>query len=120
MDKLCISQSCLDSPKRIKRKNGNKFIPVNQTLKFVENISGGVGEYNMRKEEVEELCRKAWKEKLSCPSVDRSKTKDGGRLFIFNELRNTYMECTLETKLFEKVVLAAIFNLLIAKRCAAG
>ena len=54
----------------------------------------------MSYDEFEELCRKSWDEDENYLCNDRSKKRDQGRCFICNESKNTYKECTPETKLF--------------------
>ena len=44
LDIYFLSQSCFDLPKRTKRKNSNKKILFNQTLKDIENIYRDVGD----------------------------------------------------------------------------
>ena len=59
-----------------------------------------VGGYDMSYDEFKELCRKSWEEDYNYLCIDRSKKRDWGRYFISNESKNTYIECTPETKLF--------------------
>ena len=73
----------------------------NQTLKEIENIYRDVGGYDMSYDEFKELCRKSWEEDYNYLCIDRSKKKDQGRYCICNERKNTYIECTPETKHFD-------------------
>ena len=50
--------------------------------------------------EFKELCRKSWEGEYNFLCFDRSKKKDQGRFCIFNESKNTYIECTPETEAF--------------------
>ena len=52
-------------------------------------------------DEYKEICRKSWEEEYNYLSIDRSKQRDQARYCICNESKNTYLECTPETKLFQ-------------------
>ena len=54
----------------------------------------------MNYDEIKELCRKSWEEDYNYLCIDRSKKRDQGRYFVCNESKNTYIECTSETKPF--------------------
>ena len=95
-----LSQSYFDLPKRTIRNNSNKIFPFNQALKDLENIYRDVGGYDMSYDEFKELCRKSWKEDYNYLCFDRSKKRDQGRDWICNESKNTFIECTPETKSF--------------------
>ena len=60
LDIYYLSQSYFDLPKRTIRKNSNKIILFNQTLKDIEHIYGDVAGYDMNYDEFKELCRKSW------------------------------------------------------------
>ena len=53
-----LSQSYFDSTKRTIRNISNKSILLNQTLKDNENIHRDVGGYDMKYDELKEICRK--------------------------------------------------------------
>ena len=63
-------------------------------------INRDVSGYGMSYDEIKELCRKSWEDDYIYLSIDRSKKRDQGRYCICNESKNTYIECTLETKPF--------------------
>ena len=50
--------------------------------------------------EFKELCRKSWEEDYNYLCIDRSKKRDQGRYCICNESKNTYIECTPQSKPF--------------------
>ena len=100
LDFYHLSQSCFDLPKRAKRNNSNKIILFNQTLEDIENIYRDVGGYVMSYDELKELCRRLWEDEFNYLCSDRSKKRDQGRYCICIWSKNTYMECTPETKLF--------------------
>ena len=54
LDIYYLSQSHFDLPKRTKRKNSNKIILFNQTLKDIEHIYRDVGGYDMNYDEFKE------------------------------------------------------------------
>ena len=70
-----LSQSYFDLPKRTIRKNSNKIILFNQTLKDIEHIYCDVAGYDMNYDEFKELCRKSWEEDYNYLYIDRSKKK---------------------------------------------
>ena len=54
----------------------------------------------MSYDEFKELCRKTWEQDYNYLCNDRSKKRDQGRYCIYNESKNSYIECTPETKPF--------------------
>ena len=92
--------SFLDLPKRTIRNNSNKIILFNQTSKDNKNIYRDVAGYDVIYDELKEFCRKSWEDEYDHLCFDRSKKKDRGRYCICNESKNTYIECTPETKPF--------------------
>ena len=77
-------------PKRTIKKNSNKIILFNQTLKDFEHRYRDVAGYDMNYDEFKELCRILWEEDCNYLSFDRSKKRDQGRYCICNESKNTY------------------------------
>ena len=51
-------------------------------------------------DEFEELCRVAWGEKFNYLCIDMTRNKSEGKCRIFNETKNTYIECICETWVF--------------------
>ena len=86
--------------KRTLRKNSNKIIRFNQTLKDIEHIYRDFSGYDMSYDEFEDLCRKSWDEEYNYLCIDRCKKRYQGRYCTYNENKSSYIECTLETKLF--------------------
>ena len=62
LDVYYLSESCFDLPKRTIRKNSNKVILFNHTLKDIEKIYRNFSGYDMTEDEFEEFCRKSWDE----------------------------------------------------------
>ena len=100
LDIYYLSQSYIDLPKRTMRNISNKIILSNQTLKDIEHIFRDVASYDMNYDEFKELCIKSWQEDYNYLCIDRSEKRDQGRYCICNESKNTYIECTPETKPF--------------------
>ena len=98
LDIYYLSQSCFDLPKRTIRNNSNRKIPFNQTLKDTENIYKDVGGYALSYDQFKEICRRSWEEDYNYLCIAGSKKRDQGRYCICNESKNTYKECTPETK----------------------
>ena len=100
LDIYHLSQSYFDLPKRTIRKNSNKTILFNQTLKDIEHIYRDVAGYDMNYEEFKELCRKSWEEDYNYLYIDSFKKRDHGKYCICNESKKTYIEATPQTKPF--------------------
>ena len=84
-------------------RHAKKKKKKNRKLKDIENIYRDVGGYNLRFYEFKQSCRKSWEDDLCIDKylcIDRSKKWDQGRYCICNESKNTYIECTAETKPF--------------------
>ena len=97
-----LSQAYFDLPKRNIRNNSNKTILFNQTIKDIEHIYTDVAGYDMSYDEFEELCRKLWKDVYNYLCIDRFKKRDRGRYCVCNGNKNTYIDCTPQTKAFRK------------------
>ena len=100
LDIYYLSQSYFKLPKRTIRNNSNKIVLLNQTLKDIEHIYRVVAGYDMNYDEFEELCGKSWEEHYNYLCIDRCKIRDQGRNCIYNESKNSFIECTPETKPF--------------------
>ena len=88
LDIYYLSQSNFGLPKRTIRKNSNKIILFNQTLKDIEHIYQDVGGYDMSYDEFKELCKKSWEKHYNYLCIDRSKKKEQVRYCICNESKN--------------------------------
>ena len=80
-----LSQSYFDLPKRTIRKNSNKIILFNQTLKDIEHLYRDLAGYDMIYDEFKDLCRKSWEEDYNYFYIDRSKKRDQGKYCNCNE-----------------------------------
>ena len=54
----------------------------------------------MSYDELKQLCRKSWEEDYIYLCIDISKNRNHGRYCICNENKNSYFECTPETRFF--------------------
>ena len=87
LDIYCLSQSFFDLPKTTIRKNSNKIVPFNQTLKDIENIFRDVGGYDMNYDEFKQLRRKSWEKNYNYLCFDRFKKRDHGKYCIYSGSR---------------------------------
>ena len=87
-------------PKRTIENDSNKIILFNQTLKDIEHIYRDVSGYDMSYDEFKELCRGSWDEDYNNHCFDRCNKRDQGRYCVYIESKNSYVECTPETKPF--------------------
>ena len=54
----------------------------------------------MSYDEFKDLCRKSWEEEHNYLGFNKSRKRDQGRCCACNESKNTYTDCTFETKTF--------------------
>ena len=94
------THSCFDWTKTSVRNNSNKQILFSETLKNSKNKFRDVGGYNMIYDDFIDLCRKCWEKDFIYFYIDRSEMKTEERCCICNRSKNTYIECSPETKPF--------------------
>ena len=82
------------------RNNSDRLILFKQTLRDVQSIYYDIGAYDMKYDEFKEMCHKAWSERFNYLCIDMVKNKNEGKYRIFNESKNTYIECICETEPF--------------------
>ena len=56
--------------------------------------------YDMTYDNFRKTCHKAWKERFNYLCIDMAKVENDGKFRIFNESKNTYVECICETEAF--------------------
>ena len=95
-----FSQSYFHLPKNTIRNNSNKIILFKQTLRDIILLSHDIAGLVMNLEEWKQLCRKAWENDYDYLQKDRFAKIGEGRYTIRNCNKNTYIECTPETKPF--------------------
>ena len=100
LDVFYISQSCFGLPRQSIRNNGDRLILVKQTLRDVQSMYWDIGAQDMKKNEIKEMCHKSWSERFNYLCIDTTTNKNAGNYRIFNESKNTYIECICETEPF--------------------
>ena len=97
LDVYYISQSYFALPRRSIRNNSDRLILFKQTLRDVQSMYYDVGAYDMKYDELKEMCHRAWVEKFNYLCIDMAKNKTEGKYRIFNESKPTYINCIPET-----------------------
>ena len=100
LDVYYISQSYFGLPRQSIRNNSDRLILFKQTLRDVQSMYHDIGAFDMIYDEFKEMCRVAWSEKFNYLCIDMTKNKNEGKYRIFNESKNTYIECVCETEAF--------------------
>ena len=100
LDVYYISQSNFGLPTRSISNNSHRIILSKQTFRDVESMYKDIGGYDMAYCEIKEMCRKAWSERFNYLRIDMTKNDNEGKNRFFNESKNTYTECMLDTKAF--------------------
>ena len=59
-----------------------------------------IGAYEIKYDAFKEMRRVAWSEQINYFCIDMSKNKNDVKYHIFNESKNTYIECIPETEPF--------------------
>ena len=59
-----------------------------------------IGTFDMVYDELNEMFRVAWGEKINYLCIDKTKNKNEGKYRIFNESKKTYIDCIPETEPF--------------------
>ena len=76
------------------------MILLEQTLKDVEKMYKDIGGYDMAYYAFKDMCREASSERFNYLCIDMTENKNEGKYRIFNESKNTYIECCPETTAF--------------------
>ena len=100
LDVYYISQSYFASPRQSIRNNSDRLLLFKQTLRYVQSMYHDIGAFDMIYDEFKEMCRVAWGEKFNYLCIDMTKIKNEGKYCIFNESKNTYIDCICETEPF--------------------
>ena len=100
LDVYYISQSYFGLPRQSIRNNSDRLILFKQTLRDVQSMYYDIGAYDMKYDEFKEMCSFAWSEKFNYLCIDMTKNKNEGKYRIFNESKNTYIDCICETEAF--------------------
>ena len=59
-----------------------------------------IGAFEMNYDDFKEICRVSLGEKFNYLCIDLVRNKNDGTYRIFNESKNTYLECICETETF--------------------
>ena len=59
-----------------------------------------IGVYDMKYDELKEMCRKTWSEKFNFLCIDMTRNENEGKYRIFNESKNTYNDCIPKSEAF--------------------
>ena len=100
LDVFYISQSFFGLPRQSIRNNSGRLILFKQTLRDVQSLYYDIGAFDMIYDDFKEMCRVAWIEKINYLYIDKTKNNNEDKYRIFNECRNTYIDCICETEAF--------------------
>ena len=100
LDVYYISQSYFGLPRQSIRNNSDRLILFKQTLRDVQYMYYDSGAFDMIYNEFKKMCRVAWSETFNYLCIDMTKNKKEGKYRIFNESKNTYIECIPESEPF--------------------
>ena len=95
-----ISQSYFALPRQSIRTNSDRRILFKQTLGDFQSMYYDIGAYDMLYSEFREMSREYWSEKINYLYIDMNKNKSERKYRIFNENKNTYIECFCECEAF--------------------
>ena len=100
LDVYYISQSYFALPRQSIRNNSDRLILFKQTLRDVQSMYHDIGAFDMIYDEFKEMCRLAWSKKFNYLYIDMTKNKNEGKYRVYNESKNTYIECIPESEPF--------------------
>ena len=100
LDVYYISQSYFALPRQSIRNNSDRLFLFKQTLRDVQSMYYDIGAYDMKYDEFKEMCHKTWDERYNYLCIDMTKNKNEGKYRIFNESKNTYIDCIPESEPF--------------------
>ena len=100
IDIYYIPQSYFQPPKNTFRNVSVINILFKQTLRDIILLFHDIAGLDLNLEEWKQLCRKAWENDYDYLQIDRFVKIGQGRYTIRNCNKNTYIECTAETKPF--------------------
>ena len=95
-----VNQSYFDLPGQSIRNNCDRIILFKQTLRDVQSMYYDIGAYDMIYSEFKEMCHKTWIERFNYLYINMTKNRKEGKYRVFNENKNTYIECICETESF--------------------
>ena len=110
IDVYYISQSYFGLPRQNIRNNSDRLILFKQTLRDVQSMYYDIGAYDMNYDEFKQICHKACDEKYNYLCIDITKNGNDGKYRIFNESKNTYIECICETEYCYHTLISVIIS----------
>ena len=99
-DVYYFRQSYFALPRKSIRSNSDRLMLFKQTLRDVESMYKDISGYDMKYGEFKEMCRRTRSEKFIYLCIDMSINRNEGRYRIFNESKDTYIECICESETF--------------------
>ena len=103
-----ISQFYFNLPKNTIRTKSNIFILFKQTLRDIILLFQDIAGLDINLGEWKQFCRKTWENGYDYLQINRFAKTGEGRYTTRNCDKNTYIECTPETKPFQKHFLSTI------------
>ena len=100
LDVYYISQSYFALPRQSIKNNSDRIILFKQTLRDVQRMYYDIGAYEMKNDELKEMCHKAWSENFNYLCIDMTENKNEGKYRIFIESKTMYIECIPESEPF--------------------
>ena len=98
-----VRQTYSGLPRQSVRNNSDRLKLFKQTLRDVQSMYYDIGAYDLKYDEFKEMCRKARSEGFNSLCIDMTKNKNEGKYRVFNKNKNTYIECTCDTKRFDYI-----------------
>ena len=100
LDVYYISQSYFGSPRQSIRNDSDRLILFKQTPGVVESMYRDIRGYGMEYDDCKQMCRKAWSEQYNYLCFDLTKNKNSAKNRVFNESKNTNIDCNHESEAF--------------------
>ena len=100
LDVYYVSQSYFGLPRQSIRNNSDRLKLLKQTLRDVQSMYYDIGAYDMKYDEFEGICHKAWDERYNYLCIDMTKSKNDGKYRVFNESKTANDDCACETEGF--------------------
>ena len=100
LDVYYISQSYFGLPRQSIRNNSDRSILFKQTLRDVQSMYYDIGAYDMKDDDFKEMACEAWSKKFIYSCNDMTRNKNECKYRIFNECKNTYIDCICKSEAF--------------------
>ena len=100
LDVYFISQSFFALPRQSIRTNSDRIILFKQNLSDIQSMYYDIGAYDMKYDDIKEICHKAWGGRFNYLCIDKTKNQNEGKCRIFNGNKTTYIDCLCESEAF--------------------